>query len=289
MNHAVMVKWLNRLVVLVLVLLSYVFFIFVFSDIFNLKVFTRTGNNLFGYGVSGLFAVMGAALILNIMLNLSRIADGVEQTVYHRNAEQHVATSQHKRWWLWLAGFLLSLVLIGGALLSGDRYTRMIKKRLMMATAAQVIQERSSQFNQIVSLPLTENDTAAVQAISDQLKLVRQIERHVDNIHLLLPARYHGEAVVVQLDQHSAIADPIATDATLNTSKTPSVDVNNMLFSSDMSQRQWLQRVFAGQETAPRYSYENDNYELFYPVKLHAGWVVFYFTDRHAYGKVSSY
>ncbi len=75
MNAKNYVKISNVIGLVSIVLLAIWVFAFVVIQSFDLKVFTKNLTELFGFSVMGILAVMLGALMVNIMLNLTRIAD----------------------------------------------------------------------------------------------------------------------------------------------------------------------------------------------------------------------
>lgn len=297
MSHATAVKWLNRLAMIALLMLLYWLFIMAVTQIFGLKVFARSITEAFAISLAGLLALMGGSLMLNVMLNLSRMAHSLEkgQPVQGSLSQGPLplpAQSQSQRWgWLGLAMFLLSLGLIAAGLFAGDQYTRTQKKNRLMLTAAHLVQERQRALDQALSLPL-QPSKSVLDGLSQQLMLLEQTERDVDAIQLLLPTQYRGEAVVIGIDKHQPWQHSGPVEAAANRhpvqGATAEVDVSELLFSTTSEQRHWLDAAFEGRQPAPLYQYEGSRYELFYPVRLGRDWAVLHFSDQQNYGKVSS-
>lgn len=74
MNAKKLVKATNIVGMVAVVLLVYWVFVLILSNVFGLKVFREYITEIFLMSILGIFAVMAGALILNIMLNLTRIA-----------------------------------------------------------------------------------------------------------------------------------------------------------------------------------------------------------------------
>ena len=75
MNAKKLVKATNIVGMVAVVLLVYWVFVLILSNVFGLKVFREYITEIFLMSILGIFAVMAGALILNIMLNLTRIAE----------------------------------------------------------------------------------------------------------------------------------------------------------------------------------------------------------------------
>lgn len=96
MNMKKLVKLSNIIGIVSVLLLVYWVFAFILAQVFGLKVFREHITEMFAMSVLGIIALMAGALMLNIMLNLTRIAE--------RNQETAVAGGK-KTAWLLLALF----------------------------------------------------------------------------------------------------------------------------------------------------------------------------------------
>nr|WP_174506740.1 hypothetical protein [Acinetobacter sp. Marseille-Q1620] len=75
MNAKFLVKISNIIGLVSIVLLIYWVFTFVLIQVFGLKVFREYMTNTFAMSILGIIALMAGALMLNIMFNLTRIAE----------------------------------------------------------------------------------------------------------------------------------------------------------------------------------------------------------------------
>ncbi len=282
MNPAQHVKWLNRLALLAMGLMLLLLLGWAVVQVFGLRVFTRSLTQAVVFGGVGLFAVLGACLILNVMLNLSRMADSLAALHKDTATVGMPASGGDSKRWLALMGAAAVLMVAG--LFAGDAHTRSVKKQRLIDTAQSVMQERSARLDAALTLPDSLQQPALLQNLARQLALIEQTDRHVDHIGLLLPARYLGEPVVVQVNRNWS---NLRQDATVVEQGMARVELGDLLFKTSADQRQWLFEAFAGRQPQPLYRHEGGHYQLFYPVKIGPDWVVLYFDDRQAYGKVS--
>ena len=74
MNAKKLVKATNIIGMVAVTLLVYWVFALILIQVFGLKVFREHITEIFLMSILGIFAVMGGTLMLNIMLNLTRIA-----------------------------------------------------------------------------------------------------------------------------------------------------------------------------------------------------------------------
>ena len=90
MNTKHLVKITNIIGLLSFILLIYWIFVFVMVQVFNLKIFRQHITELFGFSILGIIALMAGSLILNIMLNLTRIAERGEPQEHQRSLKKWV-------------------------------------------------------------------------------------------------------------------------------------------------------------------------------------------------------
>jgi len=74
MNLKTLVKLSNVVAAISIVLLIYWVFVFISVEVFGLKIFRENISQTFGMSVLGILALMGGSLMINVMFNLTRIA-----------------------------------------------------------------------------------------------------------------------------------------------------------------------------------------------------------------------
>ena len=75
MNAKKLVKATNIIGMTAVVLLVYWVFVLILTSVFGLRIFREHITEIFAMSILGILAVMAGALMLNIMLNLTRIAE----------------------------------------------------------------------------------------------------------------------------------------------------------------------------------------------------------------------
>ncbi len=75
MNLKKLVKLSNIVALIAILLLIYWIFIFISVEIFGLKIFRENISQTFAMSVLGIFALMAGSLMINVMFNLTRIAE----------------------------------------------------------------------------------------------------------------------------------------------------------------------------------------------------------------------
>ena len=117
MNAKKLVKATNIVGMVAVTLLVYWVFALILIQVFGLKVFREHITEIFLMSILGIFAVMGGTLMLNIMLNLTRIA-----RARTRGRKQKAAGKPYIRCWQY--SLLLAALLFGGNYLTIQQKTR---------------------------------------------------------------------------------------------------------------------------------------------------------------------
>ena len=120
MNYKTLVKLSNIIGIISIILLVYWVFVFISITVFGLKIFRENITETFYLSVVGILALMLGSLIINVMFNLTRIAEK------HNQDELSVPKQVNKKMGLL---FGLSFPLIFGLLFAGDYITSRKKRR----------------------------------------------------------------------------------------------------------------------------------------------------------------
>lgn len=299
MNHKTLVKITNFIAIIGSLGLVYWVFGFILIQVFGLKVFQRNITEMFGLSVLGILAILAGALILNIMLNLTRIANQKENP----NIVENTAKKSHIAKIFSLA--ILMFFVIAGGLFWGDNHTRQKKFSLMQASAQQVIDKY---MQSLAFLAEYQFNKAWIDKADKQIELLRATNTHINQVIIIMPDKVNDENVYLAFGQdktpRSGIpdADDIAKNHVTTfevTSTTASENTQNttpyfykktdFIFKADTKQNHILNEMFAGKNTPSHSSYDG-KYEMFYPYQVDGKTVaVLYMTDYMAYGKVSAY
>lgn len=276
MNMKKLVKLSNIIGIVSVLLLVYWVFAFILAQVFGLKVFREHIAEMFAMSVLGIIALMAGALMLNIMLNLTRIAE--------RNQETAVAGGK-KTAWLLLALFpLLAALLFGGNYLSEQR-----KQRILLQSAERIVQSGDT-----ASLADYCFDLPYILQTADTLKLMEKENTAFRNVFLITPDTIGGKPVYLafydEADSYRNLADmqPAADGFTAKErDNVKTVRKIDHVYTTDPADRAYLQQAFAGREGS-RFRADGGNYTLYYPYRKNGKTVVLVFSDYQQYGKFGS-
>ena len=121
------VKVTNRIALVAVFLLIYWVFIFVVNAVFDFRVLKENLTNAFSLSVLGIFAILLGSIILNIMYNLTAIAEGRQSTKENRFGKLSVVL------------FLASLVIILFLLFYADLKASQEKEKFLVSSAVKVL------------------------------------------------------------------------------------------------------------------------------------------------------
>ena len=277
-----LVKVSNIIGIISIVLLVYWVFAFMLIEVFGLKVFCENISQTFAMSILGIVALLAGALMLNIMLNLTRIAERGHDTVVKSGRKTIV--------------LLLALFPLLAVLLFGDDWLSTRKKQQMLEQVAQQLVQQHPQ--QAARLADYRFDVDYVRQAHADLNLLNQVQAGVSNMMVIVPDQIDHTPVYLRFNGHAEAAlsagvdagdaaDRAAAEAVGSGTKTV-IYKADYLWRSSAEERDYLQQVFQHGYTGLRFSSFDGRYELFYPYQSNGKTVVFYFSDFQRYGKIGS-
>lgn len=269
MKNQTIVQWCNRLAMLAILALLYWVLLFSVNEVFDLRILRERSTTAFGFVVLGILALLAGSLMLNIMFNLTRIAERVEHAALAPASASESKRSSPRRW---LLGFTALTTLSVALMFAGDARTRMLKKDLMLQTAQAISSQNQAALRQFAQQELTAN---SVNPLAQQLELVRKSTEFVNEVYVLRPEKILGQDNIVAIEHELPPED-----------KKPFSSLD-LAFKATQQQRTYLNAAFAGQTDAPLYVSRGGRYWLLYPVRLDNKVLVLFLSDEQAYGKSS--
>jgi hypothetical protein len=265
MNRDKIIALTNKLAFILITLLVYWVFIFICITVFGFKVFRENITETFFTSILAILALLSGAVILNIMLNLTKMAE-----VLSGLSEQAAAVKPGRHWIRYIL-FWLSFPLLFGLLYLGDYRTSLVKHDLLLKSAQAIISEN---VRPVKSLGDYQYDLAYFQQAGAALELFKNQDENLNSIQLIHEDHILGKQVFLQFSRlYSHDTLPEKTE---------------QIYSCSQEEREYLRAVFAGKTSKCRFSSHDGHYELYYPVKTPKRVMVFYFTDYQRYGKLGS-
>lgn len=263
MNPKQLVRLSNIIGIIAIVLLIYWVFTFITIEVFGLKVFRENLTQTFYMSVLGILALMAGALIINIMFNLTRIAQ-------KHNQDEQIKTGK-KVSWILLAGFPILLILLFG----GDHLTSKKKERLLVESAKSIIETNSKKSDHLINYEFDEKWIVKTQ---DILEILSKTDDNFPHVSILVKDSIDGEPVFLGFSDfyYGNLTDTIQPDK------------KSFIRKTTQPERAYLNEVFENGKKDYRYSSYDGMYELFYPYFKEQKRIVIYFSEYQTYGKIGS-
>ncbi len=275
-----LVKLSNFVAAAAILLLIYWVFVFILVEVFGLKVFRENLTQTFGLSVMGILALMAGSLMINIMLNMTRIAD---------KQEGFAESGFLKSGFLKKLGFGLILLfpLIGGALFAGDYLTSKKKESMLVASAKSIIVKYPKKLDQVLDFKF---DARWIEATGETVELMRRMDKNYGAVSILIEDSEDGNPLILEFDRsYPTVVQEILDAEKGKTEKVPGIlKRSDFIFKTTEEDRKYLTSVFREGNQAARFSAHDGNYELFYPYVKGNRKIVIYFAEHQEYGKLGS-
>ena len=264
MNPKQLVRISNTIGIIAIVLLIYWTFSFILIEVFGLKVFRQNMTESFYLSVLGILALMAGALMINMMFNLTRIAE-------KHNSDLASSTKSKKILYSLIALFPLIAIL----LFVGDNLTSKKKENILVESAKFIIENNSEKSEKLLNYKFEEK---YIIETSDILELFSKTDQHFPNVEVITKDTIDNSLVFLGFSSYYYIAK---NDTSLPEKK-------NFIFKTTQPEREYLNKFFNGETDKTRYSSYNGKYELFYPYIKGNKRIILYFSERQRYGKIGS-
>lgn len=267
MNHNFIIKTTNKVALYATIALFFWVFIFLTVTIFDLKIFRQYITDTFFLSVLGIFSVLGGALILNVMSNLSNISSAVNE---RRDSALPAAKPINKKILLALG---LSLPMIVGALFIGNSMSANKKKSLLVESAQLLISQNQVELAEMANYQFTPE---YVDKVEKMLAVIKRIDKNFPEVMLVLPDAIDKKKVFLAFGRNGYIEDK------------KKLDKSQFIFSATKDERAYLEKVFGGEDMGYRFNNEHGNYQLYFPASVNGKKIMLYFSDFQRYGKFGS-
>lgn len=264
MNTKTLVRLSNTIGIIAIILLVYWVFVFISVTVFGLKVFKGNLSESFYWSIIGILALMFGSLILNVMLNLTRIAE-------KHNLDKIEKSSSRRFGWV----IALSFPVLLAFLFFGDYLSAKKKEDRLIASAKSVLEIDAKKTDQLLDYTFTKN---WINESVNTLQLYSGTDVNFPTIRLIVKDEVDGIPVYMGFNQYN-----------VNPKDTSSLEKRNFIHKTTQEEREYLSKVFSGESKDVRFHSQNGIYELFYPVHKGDKKIVLYFSDFQGgnYGSIS--
>ncbi|TPG31813.1 peptidase [Flavobacterium pectinovorum] len=264
MNAKQIVRLSNIIGITSILLLVYWVFTFIMIQVFGLKVFRENMTETFYLSVLGILALMVGSLIVNLMFNLTRIAE-------KHNLDAVNNKSNKMRFITLLLIFpLIALILFGG-----DYLTSAKKEKMLVESAKSIIETNKANSDKLVNYTFSEN---YIKETSEILEILSGTDKNFPSVTLIVKDSIKGSPVYLGFNEY--FGD--------NLKDTIKPQKSDYIYKTTQEERAYLNSVFDKKNEELRYSSHDGNYELFYPYKKNGKKVILYFSEQQRYGKLGS-
>lgn len=264
MNPKQLVKLSNIVGVISITLLIYWVFIFITIEVFELKIFRKNLTNTFYLSILGILALMSGALMVNIMFNLTRIAE--------RLSDEEIVSKRGKKI-VWV--FLISLPIIFLGLFAGDYLTSKKKEQLLLESAESIVESNKKKKDHLLNYKF---DEAWIVQTEEFLEIISKTDKDFSRISILVKDSINDDPVFLAFTENY--------NGTLNDTIQP--EKRRFIRETTKPEREYLNAIFDGENKEYRYSSADGVYELFYPYRKEGKKIVIYFSQYRRYGKIGS-
>ncbi len=256
------VKVTNKIALITVIGLMYWVFIFVCSTVFGFKVFRENMTEMFLLSILGIFAILSGSVILNIMYNLTAIAEG---------RKQEEGTKRNK--FNPLVVFSGSLILIFAFLYAGDIATTKKKEKYLTSSATALVKEQNEAIMRLTDYSFSKE---FLENASQDIKILSKVEERYPSITLIVEDQIQGKNYLLGFGGYIYLSDD----------KEPKK--SNYILSTSSEEREYLYSVFSGKTSKHKFSSNDGKYEMYYPVTTEHGTAVLHLAKRSRYGKIGS-
>lgn len=265
MHPKLLVKLSNTIGLVSIILLMYWIFAFISIEVFEFKIFRENMTETFYLSIVGILALLAGALMINVMFNLTRIAEK------HNGDGTDLNNPQVKRW-MW--GFVLSFPVLFSLLFFGDFLSSRKKENMLIRTATALIQEHPKLIRQLLNYSFDKN---WLKEMDEVMTLLAKKDEYFPEIHLIVKDTINASNFYLHFSDYYYNA----------TDTVPPIKLD-YIFKTDQAERDYLDKVFSEGHSKNRFSAHDGNYELFFPFRRDGKVFVFYFADYQDYGKFGS-
>lgn len=267
MNPKKIVKLSNYIGLIAIFCLIYWVFTFICITVFDLKIFQVQMTEIFFLSIFSIIAVMSGSLMINIMFNLTRIAE-------KHNSDQNYTNRNSK---IWICLLLLLFPLIIGMLYAGHRFSMHERQQILISSANSVLTNYNQHIQDISDYHF---DKEWINNTSQSLQLLSSTDSQLPNIRVIVSDQLENGSKTYLIFSKYHISN--------NSTDSPPKKIDYLL-TTDQQRREYLNEAFKNPKIGIRYERVDSNFLLFVPYQHKNKTVIFLFSDYYdAYGKTGS-
>jgi len=261
MNHKKMVKLSNAIGFIAVLFLFYWVIIFITVQVFSLRIFKERITEIFNFSIIGIFVLLFGALIINIMFNLTRIAENTKID----SSDELAASKKHG-----MAIFIILIPIIIGILFLGNYISSSLVENNLKKSADKIINTYNSEITKISNYSLTRE---WLNNVVNMAEFMTKIDPDISDVAIIIKDDINGNNFFLTFNQY----DRLGKDEK---------DINKTRYirNYNLREREYLDKVFI-KGNDQKYFIQNDSsYDLFIPFKNSGRDIVLFFSNRQRYG-----
>ena len=266
MNHGLIIKVTNRVALYATTALVFWVITFLTITVFGLKIFREHMTGTFYLSILGIFAILGGAIVLNVMSNLSKISEAIAQKESGSASDPRISKAK-----IYIA--VASVPVVITLLFVGNELSALKKKDLLVSAAEAMVSENQKELR---TLAAYEFGSAYIEEAAKILSVMRRIDENVPIAQVILPDTIGDKRVFLAFQSYPSDLSKKAAEKV------------DFIYSSSKEERAYLESVFSKGSMEMRFLASGGNYELYLPVKVEDKLIVLYFSDFQRYGKYGS-
>jgi hypothetical protein len=266
MNHDFLIKTTNRIAVYATLALLYWVFTFLIITVFDLKIFRERMTEMFFLSLLGIFAILGGAIVLNVMSNLSKISAAVAEK--YGTATETAKLTRSK-----LVVLTLLFPLIAAGLFAGNKLSDQRKQNLLISSAQRLVAENQAALSTLSDYKFSSNYIKKSEKI---LEVIKKIDRNLPEIMVIVPDTMEGKKLFLSFgDGHYY-------------DEKEKLEMSSFIFSAAQDEREYLEKIFSSNDVSYKFQANSGSYQLYFPVTISGRKVVLYFSENQRYGGYGS-
>lgn len=240
---------------------------FIAVQVFGFKIFRENISQTFAMSIFGIFALMVGSLIINVMFNLTRIAEK-----HNRDEFLEANAITKKLGWT----FLLSFPLIIAFLFGGDYLTSQKKEAMLIDSAKSVIEKFPQKADGLLNYQFNEN---WLSEMDNTLYLMRTTDKNSPSVLVIVKDSIDDSEVFLGFSIYRKTSGE-------DSKQQP--EKRTYILQTTKMERDYLSKIFNEGYSEIRFSASDGKYELYYPYVKDGRKIVLYFSDLQRYGKLGS-
>jgi len=230
-------------------------------SVFGLKAFKETITNGFLFSIIGILSVMAGSMMINIMLNLTVIAN--------KDASEEIPVFCFNKRFLWILLSLFPILTI--TLFAGNYITSKKQESIFLNSAKSVVKNNTISNQKLLNYTFDKNYLKETESI---MSTYSKLKGGIDSVKVVIKDNVNGIPVYLQFgDYYDKYYDKA------------NFDKSDFIYKTTDEEKIYLDEVFKNNSKKYRFSSHKGDYELFYPYSSGDKKMVLYFSTKLDYGK----